>query len=44
MLDGNEVHLEFHKAGFLGIAAYIPIEFWVRGGKGKQYTFTWQRD
>lgn len=44
MLDGNELHLEFHKAGFLGVAAYIPIEFWVRGGKGKQYTFTWQRD
>ncbi len=44
MLDGNELHLEFHKGGFMGIAAYIPVEFHLRGGKGKHYTFTWSRD
>jgi hypothetical protein len=44
MLEGNEIHLEFHKAGFLGIAAHIPVEFYLRGGRGKRYTFRWERD
>lgn len=43
-LDGQEVHLEFHKGGFLGTAAKAPIEFCLRGGLGSLYRFRWERD